>query len=165
MQVFFYHCIFILLRYIYYLPVLIFLILPPFVSAQVSALSPAVTGDEKLAYIGMTLEQLIERFGVPRTVVAARGNETWQDDVVFQYADADFFIHRDRVWQAKFSTACGISTRDRKAAVMLLLGNTAEDKGDHALLSIPDKDWPTMIRVNFNNSGQVISIFIYRSDF
>ena len=128
-------------------------------------ISASVMGDEKLTYIGMTLEQLIERFGAPRTVAAARGNETWQDDVVFQYADADFFIHRDRVWQAKFSAACGISTRDRKAAVMLLLGSTAEDKGDHTLLSIPDRDWPTALRVNFNNSGQVVSIFIYRSDF
>jgi len=143
----------------------IFLILPPFVQAQVPTLNPVITNDEKLTYIGMTLAELIERFGAPRTVAAVRGNETWQDDVVFQYADADFFIHRDRVWQVRFSAACGISTRDRKAAVMLLLGSTAEDKGDHALLSIPGRDWPAALRVNFNNSGQVVSIFIYRPDF
>jgi hypothetical protein len=149
------------LKYAIFLPVLFSLVLP----LQAQSISPAIAGDEKLSYIGMTLAQLIERFGAPRTVAVARGGEAWQDDVVFQYADADFFIHNDRIWQAKFSAAFGISTRDRKAAVMLLLGSTAEDKGDHALLSIPGRDWPTTLRVNLNNSGQVTAIYIYRSDF
>jgi hypothetical protein len=158
---FLYHCIFILLKHTFFLPLLLFLVL----TLQAQAISPSVTNDEKLSFVGMTLTQLIERFGAPRAVAASRGNESWQDDVVFQYADADFFIHKDRVWQARFSAACGISTRDRKAAVMLLLGNTAEDRGDHVLLSVPGRDWPTTIRVNFNNSGQVTAIYIYRPDY
>ena len=149
-----------------FLPFMFLLVLHvPSERVQAQAISSVVSGDEKLSYIGMTLAELIERFGTPRNVAVARGIEIWQDDVVFQYADADFYIHRDRVWQAKVSSACGISTRDRKTAVMLALGNTAEDKGDHVLLSIPDRNWPTTLRVNLNNSGQVIAIFIYRSDF
>ena len=148
------------------LPLLFFLVLcVPFGQVHAQAISPAVINDEKLSYIGMTLAQLIERFGAPRSVAAVRGIETWQDDVVFQYANTDFYIHKDRVWQVRFSSACGISTRDRKTSVMQLLGSTAEDNGDHVLLSIPDKNWPTTLRVNFNNSGQVSAIFIYRPDY
>lgn len=149
-----------------FIPLLFLLVLP----IQAQAISPAIIDDEKLSFIGMTLTELIEQFGVPKTVAVARGNEDWQDDVVFQYDEGDFFIHKDRVWQVKLTAACGISARDRKAAVMLILGDTAEDNGDHVLLSIPGKNWPVTLRVNFTNSERantaaVSSIFIYRPDF
>ena len=142
-------------------PLAIFIIL----TVQVQALSPVVSDDEKLLFVGMTLTQLIEHMGAPQSVAVARGDETWQDDVVFRYANGDFFIHRDRVWQARFLSVCGVSVNDRKAAVLQIMGNTAKDNGDHALLSIYGKDWPITLRVNFNESGQVSEIFIYRTDF
>ena len=144
------------------LTILFFTIMLPL---QAQSENPIVNDDEKLYYIGMTLVQLIERMGAPQASAVARGNEAWQDDVVFQYAEGDFFIHRDRVWQARFSSACGISVGDRKAAVMQTLGNTATDNGDHALLSIHGKNWLITLRVNFNEAEQAGSIFIYRSDF
>jgi hypothetical protein len=113
----------------------------------------------------MTLAGLIERFGVPKTVIAARGNELWQDDVIFRYDDGDFYICIDRVWQVSFTSALGISNKDRKAAVLLVLGNNADDRGDHVLLQISGMDWPLMLRVNFNNSQQVSAIYLYRPDF
>jgi hypothetical protein len=121
--------------------------------------------DEKLSYVGMTLADLFDSFGVPKTVLAARGNEYWQDDVVFQYNEGDFFIHRDRVWQVMLPAACGIANRDRKAAVLLTLGNSAQDRGDHVLFPISGKGWPLMLRVNISNSGQVSAIYIYRPDY
>jgi hypothetical protein len=123
------------------------------------------TNDEKLSYVGMTLTQLSERFGVPKTVLAARGKEEWQDDVVFQYSEGDFYIHRDRVWQVMLPSAYGVSNRDRKAAVLLALGNMAQDRGGHILFPVSGKDWPLMLRLNMNNSQQVTSIYIYRPDF
>jgi len=122
-------------------------------------------GDERLSFIGMTLEDLIGRFGTPKSVIVARGNENWQDDVVFQYTEGDFYIYVDRVWQVRLASAFGISNRDRKAAVLRTLGNMAEDRGDHVLFSISASNWPLMLRVNFNNSGQVNAIYLYRSDF
>ena len=130
-----------------------------------AAVPAAIANDEKLSFVGMTLSELIERFGTPKAALAARGNEQWQDDVIFQYNEGDFYIHRDRVWQVMLSSACGVSNRDRKAAVLLALGNTAQDRGDYILLPISGKDWPLMLRVNMNNSGQVSAIYIYRSDF
>jgi hypothetical protein len=132
---------------------------------QEKAFNTIYGAEEKLSFIGMTLEELIGRFGVPKTVIAARGNELWQDDVIFQYNDGDFYVYRDRVWQVKFVSALGISNKDGKAAVLRVLGNNADDMGDYALLQISGMNWPLILRVNFNNSGQVSAIYLYRPDF
>jgi hypothetical protein len=124
-----------------------------------------VNGDEKLSFVGMTLDDLIGRFGVPKSVIVARGDESWQDDVVFQYTEGDFYIYVDRVWQVRLASVLGISNRDRKTAVLRTLGNTAEDKGDYVLFPISGREWPLMLRVNFNNSGLASAIYIYRPDF
>jgi hypothetical protein len=118
---------------------------------------------EKL--VGMKLADLIERFGAPRVVLAARGNETWQDDVVFQYAEGDFYICKDRVWQVKVASIRGISLGDPKQAAALVMGNAAEDRGDHLLMPVIGAGLPLMLRVNINSAGAVSSIFIYRPDF
>ena len=117
------------------------------------------------SYVGMKLDELIGRFGAPEAVYAARGIEQWQDDVVFRYSEGDFYIFGDRVWQVKLPSVYGISTGDPKAAVSLVLGNQAEDNGDHMLLPLRDQSWPLMMRINFNNAFVVNAIYIYRPDF
>jgi hypothetical protein len=126
---------------------------------------PQVNSDDGLFFVGMTLAELIGRFGAPKTVVAARGNEHWQDDVVFQYSEGDFYVYRDRVWQVRLASAYGISNRDRKAEVLLILGDTADDRGDYVLFPVSGREWPLILRVNFSNSGLVTAIYIYRPDF
>jgi hypothetical protein len=121
--------------------------------------------DERLTFVGMRLNDLIERFGAPSAVITSRGNEIWQDDVVFQYAEGDFYIYKDRVWQVKLTSVQGISSGDPKQAVMLILGNSADDRGDHVLSPVTGQNWPLMLRVNFNNTGRVSAIYIYRPDF
>jgi len=145
----------------------VFLFWPPLLSAQERPLNAGLSIDEQYAFIGMTLEQLIDRFGPPRAVAAARGIETWQDDVVFQYTGVDFYIHINRVWQVQFTSTHGISHGNRKTAVIQILGNTTQDEGDYALVPVLNKDWPLMMRVNFNSAdnGQVTAIFLYRPDF
>jgi hypothetical protein len=113
----------------------------------------------------MTLEELIDRFGPPRNVFTARGNEIWQDDVVFQYTGVDFYIFRDRVWQVRFTSTHGISDGDTKWSVMQALGSHSEDMGNHLLMPITGRNWPLMLRVNFSNLEQVASIFLYRLNF
>ncbi|WP_461248011.1 hypothetical protein [Treponema sp. R6D11] len=78
---------------------------------------------------------------------------------------ADFYIYRDRIWQVKLASTHGISNGDKKAAVLLAMGSNAVEKEDHALLAINGKNWPLMLRVNFNNTGLVTAIYIYRPDF
>jgi hypothetical protein len=98
-------------------------------------------------------------------VFTARGNELWQDDVVFRYAHGDFFIHRDRVWQVKLASVRGISNGDSKAVALLVLGNPAEDRGAYMLAPVSGLNWPLMLRINFNNAGLVSALYLYRPDF
>jgi hypothetical protein len=77
----------------------------------------------------------------------------------------DFYIFRDRVWQVRFNSIHGISNGDLKTAVLLTLGNMAEDKDDHILLPLTGSDWPLMLRVNLNSAGRVNAIFLYRPNF
>ena len=121
--------------------------------------------NDQLSYIGMTLTEVIDHFGTPVTVAVARGEEVWQDDVVFQYNNLELYIFRDRVWQIKPASSHGISGRDTKTSVLLTLGNTVQDFGDFVLMPITGRDWPLTLRVNFSNTGQVTAIYIYRPDF
>jgi hypothetical protein len=131
------------------------------------------TGDEKrehpqefpLLFVGITLEELIDRFGPPLAVYAVRGNEEWQDDVVFSYREGDFYLYKDRVWQASLTSAYGIEIGDAKRVVFLTLGEDIEDKGDHVLYPLPATSWPLMLRVNISADSRVSAIFVYRPDF
>jgi hypothetical protein len=120
--------------------------------------------DEYTPLIGLRLNELVARFGAPQKVFASRGDELWQDDVVFAYNEADFYIHQDRVWQIGLKAAYGMKLGDLKAVAMLVLGASAEDKGAYALYAIRGGSWPLEIRVNFDN-GLISAIFIYRQDY
>lgn len=124
--------------------------------------NPEIQGPEAL--IGLTLEGIYGRFGVPQEVYAVRGQESWQDDVVFVYPQGDFYVFRDRVWQVGIPEARGIRTGDSREAVILALGEEAREGEDCFILPIPGQSWPMALRVNLA-SGQVSGIFVYRSDF
>jgi len=136
--------------------------------AQNQPIYTGLSNEEQLSFVGMMMADLLDQYGSPRSVLAERGTEVWQDDVVFQYNGADFYIYRDRIWQVKFASTQGVSNGDRKSNVLRVMGSSTEDMGDYALLKITGKDWPLMMRVNFsnsNNNGQVTAIYIYRPDF
>jgi hypothetical protein len=125
----------------------------------------AALNADPASLIGMSLETLLSRFGVPRAVYTARGNEEWQDDVVFVYAEGDFYVYRDRVWQIRVKEAYGIRTGDPRPAVSLALGEDAEDFEDHIVLSLPSRGWPLALRVNLDDSGLASALYVYRPGF
>ena len=141
------------------LPLLLLVVFPLWAQGQ------ADMAADPLSFVGMSPAELIGRLGPPGMVLAVRGNELWQDDVVFQYAEGDFYIYRDRVWQVKLASLRGISNGDPKAVALLVLGDAARDRGDHVLLPVTGGSWPLMLRVNFNETGLVSAIYIYRPDF
>jgi hypothetical protein len=114
--------------------------------------------------IGTTLSELISRFGIPKQVYAVRGIAAWQDDVVLVYDRADFFVFGNRVWQLKVPSAYSIKDGDTRSAVTRLLGEGRNFEG-YTLYQLPAKAWPLMLRVNWNASGRVSGIYIYRNDF
>ena len=129
-----------------------------------SLMSQQGGSDDIVSNIGLRLEDLFMRFGAPRTVHAARGDEDWQDDVVFVYSEWDFYIYRDRVWQIGLKSGYGVKIGDAKAAALLALADKAQDKGDYLLYPITGGVWPLSLRVNFN-AGRISGIFVYRTDF
>jgi len=146
----------------------IFIFLTFAVNAQNQPVYSGLSNEEQLSFVGMMMADLLEQLGPPRSVITERGIEVWQDDVVFQYNGADFYIYRDRIWQVKLASTHGVSNGDRKPAVMLILGSNAQDMGDHILLPITGRNWPMMMRINFSNSGNtgvVSAIYIYRHNF
>ncbi|MDR2617318.1 MAG: hypothetical protein LBC62_00480 [Treponema sp.] len=142
---------------------LFLVLLVPQVWAQTG--TPASQTGDPASFIGLTLEELIGRFGVPQAVYAVRGLEEWQDDVVFVYSQGDFYVFKDRVWQIGLKSAYRIRAGDPKSAAFLALGEGASDKGDYALCALSGWSWPVTMRCNFDEAGKVSDIFIFRSDF
>jgi hypothetical protein len=120
--------------------------------------------DEIVSNIGLKLEDLFQRFGAPKTVHAARGDEDWQDDVVFIYNEGDFYIYRDRVWQIGLKSGYGVKIGDPKAAALLVFADKAQDNGDYLLYPITGGAWPLSLRINFT-AGKISGIFVFRTDF
>ena len=120
--------------------------------------------NEPSQLVGLTLSELINRFGVPKQVYAVRGIAAWQDDVVFVYDTGEFFIYGNRVWQLKLRSAYDVKDGDAKASVTGKLGEGRSFEG-YTLYQLPGKAWPMMLRINWNASGRAEGIYIYRSDF
>ena len=140
---------------------ILLLLLPSFLVAQGIA--------DPVDLIGLTLNELISRMGVPVSVHSARGAEEWQDDVVFVYDWGDVYIIKDRVWQAGFKSAMGIKAGDSAASVSLILGSSAsarlaENRQNSVFYFLDGKSWPIMLRCDFDRDGRVTVIYIYRSD-
>jgi hypothetical protein len=122
------------------------------------------TGDIA-ALVGLTLEELVSRFGLPQSVHAVRGHEPWQDDVVFIYEAGDFYVYKDRVWQIEVKTAYGIKIGDNLGAISWMLGEGTQMYSDYFLIPLRGHPWPLMLRINITSAGVISGIFIYRPDF
>lgn len=119
---------------------------------------------DPVSLVGLSLEELISRCGVPQSVYVVRGVEEWQDDVVFSYPWADLYVYNDHVWQAKVQAAFGFRAGDHKAAVLLVFGDAAADYGGYLLCRLESSGWPMMLRCGLDGAGKITAIYIYRSD-
>jgi hypothetical protein len=115
--------------------------------------------------VGLTLDSVYARYGIPESVYAVRGAEEWQDDVVFVYQDWDLYIFRDRVWQVGLKSAMGISLGDSAGMAFLMLGEGVQSFEGYLLYSLPPRSWPLQLRLDLDSAGKVTAIYIYRSDF
>jgi hypothetical protein len=120
--------------------------------------------------LGATLEDVYKMFGVPLRVRSVRGEESWQDDVVFEYGGGlSLFWYRDRVWQlrfgpdfgGKFSDAGMGSSREEFAAV---LGDPFYAQDDWMLYHFAGEGYPLRVRLFFGENG-LEDIYIFRGDF
>jgi hypothetical protein len=127
---------------------------------------PGVSAPENPAnLVGLTLDDVIGRFGAPRGVYAVRGGEEWQDDVVFAYGDREFYFYGDRVWQLGLKTAHGIRVGENRNVIPLIMGDAAAVEEHYSLAPLDGWPWPMNIRFNNDSRGIITAIFIYRCDF
>ena len=141
--------------------ILFFLWVQPLLRAQSGTSDPV----DPSSIVGLSLTELFQRFGAPQSVYAVRGPEEWQDDVVFVYGQGDFYIYKDRVWQAGLKAGRGIKLGDSYGTVAMILGSGAQTQGSSIFYSLDERSWPLMLRCDFDGSGKVQAIFIYRADF
>jgi hypothetical protein len=126
----------------------------------------AVSDPENPAHlVGPTLNDVLGRFGIPREVRAVRGEEEWQDDVVFGYGDREFYFYRDRVWQIGVKAAFGVRAGENRNVIPLIMGDTAVVEDGYTLARLTGWPWPMNVRFNNDGHGLVTAIYIYRSDF
>jgi hypothetical protein len=141
------------------------LLLILWLAGAVPGWSQSETASDPALLVGLTLESVFSRYGPPKSVYTVRGLEAWQDDVVFEYDEGDFYVYKDRVWQLGLKSAYGITLGAHRAEVVLVLGEGDQNFDDHILYSLPSRSWPLTLRVNLNAAGTVSALFIYRSDF
>ena len=124
---------------------------------------------DEASYVGMTLEELIIRFGIPRSVHAARCLYEWQDDVVFVYNTADFYIYRNRVWQVGLTSYMGVNSGDHGQIIPLIMDaapgfSMLESPSNFIAYYMYERSWPMILRFDLTETGRVRGIFIFRSD-
>ncbi|MCL2128949.1 MAG: hypothetical protein FWH35_01165 [Treponema sp.] len=148
-----------------------------FFSASSIRAQARVPEDDPSSLIGYSLAELISRYGIPKSVYPVRGHQEWQDDVVFVYDRFDLYIYKDRVWQAGVREIKGIKIGDLKSLVTLVFGTPGgeprlgsaapsgvELTGNSIIYSINENAWPVSLRFDFDDTGRVRAIFIYRTD-
>lgn len=115
--------------------------------------------------IGISVRDMITRFGAPDSVYAVRGAAEWQDDVVFEYKNVDFYCYKDRVWQISVQTANGIHIGDAKMAVTMVHGS--DTKGNNKRISAAVSGYPMPLAYSYliDTHGRVSAIYLSRTDY
>ncbi len=141
-----------------------------FIEPALSAQNVAVGTEQDLLQdpswlIGSTLQSIITQFGSPLAVYAVRGQEPWQDDVVFSYDGIDLYWYQNRVWQIGIPRGFGVKKGDAKETVLALLGEPLIQQDTYLVYRLPSRGWPLRLRVLLSESYTVQSLYVYRPDF
>ncbi|MDR2482456.1 MAG: hypothetical protein LBD08_02360 [Treponema sp.] len=133
-----------------------------------AALAPACAQEQEADpadLVGVNLRELVSRFGPPDSVLAVRGIEEWQDDVVFVYRDQEFYIFKDQIWQLGLKSFSGVSVGTRRERLAQVFGEALESQSGYILFPLAGRSMPLTLRFNTDARDLVSAIFIYRSDF
>jgi hypothetical protein len=124
------------------------------------------------ALVGLTLPEALARFGAPEQVFAARGEESWQDDVVFYYPDHLYlFWYQSRVWQVRvdelhaggFLASRALAMGARREEVLGLLGPPMRELDESLVYHLEDRGYPVRLRLYFRD-GRLADAYCYRGD-
>jgi hypothetical protein len=122
------------------------------------------------ADIGLEIAVLLERFGPPQAMFSARGDEGWQDDVVFFYPDYRYYYwFENRVWQIRYDfrynrEVSGVRMGMSMDEVTGILGPAHYSGRSSLFYDLSDTGYPRRFRLFFQD-GLLHDMYIYRSDF
>jgi hypothetical protein len=144
--------------------------------AQAGAVQPApgpaiALPEDPATLLGLSPAEAIARFGPPTAVFAVRGEEAWQDDVVFDYGGGfSLFLFRDRVWQVRIAEPYALpvfgftvgATPERAASSLGSPSLALEGSYEWVL---PGEAWPVRLRGLVDPGGAIREVYVYRADF
>ncbi len=147
-----------------------------FIFFPANAQSPALPGmtvlpEDPTGLLGYTVSRLVAELGAPAKVYAVRGEEAWQDDVVFDYAAGfSFFLYEDHVWQILVSPSYGFpvfgflpgSAAER---IVSMLGSPSSASETMVEWILPAEAWPVRLRGRLGDNGDISELYLYRADF
>ena len=119
------------------------------------------TGPSAPDLLGASLETVFEILGPPAELYPVRGEEAWQDDVVFYYAAHVYlFWFESRVWQIRYDhryegAVLGVTMGASREAVRGILGAPFWSEGDSAIYLLPDRGYPVRARLDFSNGVSI----------
>ena len=122
--------------------------------------------------VGLTLPQTFELLGAPEQMFSARGEEGWQDDVVFYYPSHLYlFWYRNRVWQARvdehhdgsFLASPALAMGASREQALAALGPPMRELGDSLVYHLEDRGYPVRLRLYFRD-GQLADAYCFRGD-
>jgi len=119
--------------------------------------------------LGMTLQETYAVLGIPKKVFPIRGEEAWQDDVVFDYDGLYVYWFENRVWQVSIDagydeSVYGLVIGSSMDGVVTELGNPFHIGGSELIYLLRDRGYPVRVRLCFSEK-RLTDVYIYRADF
>lgn len=131
---------------------------------------PGLLPSEVASLLGLRLSDAWLAYGCPSEVYALRGEEPWQDDVVFSYESGySFFWYKDRLWQVRFRApyhgpVYGIFLGDTEEKLVSTLGQPFADVEGSRLFRLPYRGFELRLRAVIRE-GRLVDVYVYRADF
>jgi len=119
--------------------------------------------------VGLNLAEALERLGAPAEVSAVRGEEAWQDDVVFFYPQHLYlFWYQNRVWQVRLDARYegrfrGLAIGASRAEVVEALGAPMKELPDSLVYQLEERGYPVRLRLYFEEE-RLVDLYCYRAD-
>lgn len=119
--------------------------------------------------VGLTLAEALERLGAPAEVSAVRGEEAWQDDVVFFYPQHLYlFWYQNRVWQVRLDARYegrfrGLAMGASRGEVVEALGAPMKELPDSVVYQLEERGYPVRLRLHFEEE-RLVDLYCYRAD-
>lgn len=147
-----------------------FLFLFSYITAQKVPGVPADISDYA-SYLGMTIDQVQDKFGSPSQMFVYQGEEDRNGSVVFYFQDSFYlFWADDRVWQLRmddrFADPEQVSLKGQSRQLILAeWGEPLLQNDSMILYDLPDADFPIRCALYFSEADTLIDLYLFRSDY